>query len=216
VKKPRWARITNRKDLGVWGELCFAVRAMEEGLRAARPFGDPPGFDFLVLHKGKQIVRVQVKTTTYKKVNWYNCTLKTCRKPYKKDSFDFVAAFLAPEDTWYILPEKLIRGMVSLALNPKSSGSKYDRYKEAWHLLRGETLAETIEIQAFAEEPVPGPRFSVINHAGWAAPFVLAARFLRWKFGGTVSSRSIRTSSSTLRLPEGSRGEPAGPGYSAN
>jgi len=104
---------------------------MEEGLRAARPFGDPPGFDFLVYHKVKQIVRVQVKTTTYKKVNWYNCTLKTCRKPYKKDSFDFVAALLAPEDTWYILPEKLIRGMVSLALNPKSSGSKYDRYKEA-------------------------------------------------------------------------------------
>lgn len=84
VKRSRWARIKNRKDLGVWGELCFAVRAMEEGLRAARPFGDPPGFDFLVHNQGKHIVRVQVKTTTHGNHGWYNLTLKTNRKPYKR------------------------------------------------------------------------------------------------------------------------------------
>jgi hypothetical protein len=139
---------------------------MEEGLRAARPFGDPPGFDFLVHHNGKQIARVQVKTTTCKKGGWYSCTLKTCRKPYKKDSFDFVAAFLAPEDTWYILPEKLIRGMVGLGLNPKSSGSQYDRYKEAWHLLRGEKPGTVDRIQACAEQPVRRYWYSVVNWVG--------------------------------------------------
>jgi hypothetical protein len=161
---------------------------MEEGLRAARPFGDPPGFDFLVHHNGKQIVRVQVKTTTWKRGDWYSCTLKTCRKPYKKDSFDFVAAYLAPEDTWYILPEKLIRGMVSLGLNPKSSGSKYDRYKEAWHLLRGEKPGTVDRIQACAEQPVRRSWYSVVNWLGRAGPSVLAARLLRSRLSGSVLS----------------------------
>lgn len=190
MKKPRWARIKNRKDLGVWGELCFAARAMEEGLRSARPFGDPPAFDFLVHNQGKHIVRVQVKTTTHGNRGWYNLTLKTYRKPYKKDSFDFVAAFVAPENTWYILPEKLIRGLVGLGLNPKSSGSRYDRYKEAWYLLRGEKPG-VIEINACAEYPAPRIHFSVLNHSAWAAPYVLATRFLRWRFGRTFNSLSL-------------------------
>ncbi|HKN75783.1 MAG TPA: group I intron-associated PD-(D/E)XK endonuclease [Candidatus Acidoferrum sp.] len=183
MNKSRWARIKNRKDLGVWGELRFAARAMEEGLRAARPFGDPPGFDFLVHNNGKHIARVQVKTTTHGYNGWYNCTLKTYRKPYKKDSFDFVAAFVAPEDTWYILPEKLIRDMVGLGLNPKSTGSKYDRFKEAWHLLRREKSG-VIDIHGCAEHPAPRIHFPLLNHARWVAPFVLAARFLSWRFRG--------------------------------
>lgn len=182
VKKRRWTRIKNTKDRGVWAELCFAVRAMQEGLRPARPFGDPREYDFLVHHKSTRIARVQVKSTTYKKGLWYNCTLKTCRKPYKKDSFDFVAAFVVPEDVWYILPEKTVRGMSSLGLNPNSKASKYDAYREAWHLLRGESPGAIKSIQACAEEPVLSPRFSVLDRTAWVAPFVLAARFVRWRF----------------------------------
>jgi PD-(D/E)XK endonuclease len=186
VKKYRWKRIKNRKELGVWGELCFAARAMEEGLRAARPFGDPPGFDFLVYSNGKHIVRVQVKTTTYDNNGWYNLTLKTSGKPYKNDAFDFVAAFVAPVDTWYILPEKLIRGQAGLGLNPKSSRSQYDRYKEAWHLMRARKSGAA-DIHGCAELSFPRINFSVVNHSGCAAPLVLAAHFLRWRFGGTFS-----------------------------
>jgi hypothetical protein len=218
MRKNRWAgrAIKNCKKRGEWVELVFAVRAMELGLSLARPWGESSGYDFMV-DQGERIVRVQVKSTIFKEgEEGYSCSLKDSKGPYKKGSFEYVAAYVIPEDVWFILPEKIIRGMWSVGLYPKLETAKYREYQEAWHLLRGETLAETIEIQAFAEEPVPGPRFSAINHAGWAAPFVLAAHFLRWKFGGTVSSRFIRTSSSTLRLPEGLRGEPAGRGYSAN
>ena len=159
MKKRRWTRIKNTKDRGVWAELCFAVRAMQEGLRPARPFGDPREYDFLVHHKSKRITRVQVKSTTYKKGLWYNCTLKTCRKPYKKDSFDFIAAFVVPEDVWYILPEKTVRGMSSLGLNPSSRASKYDAYKEAWHLLRGETPGFVPRIEACVDEDFPEATF---------------------------------------------------------
>jgi hypothetical protein len=44
-----------------------------------------------------------------------------------------------PEDVWFILPEKTIRGMWSVGFYPKLETAKYREYQEAWHLLRGET-----------------------------------------------------------------------------
>jgi hypothetical protein len=53
--------------------------------------------------------------------------------------------------------------MQTVALFPAMAGAKYDKYKEAWYLLRGETPEKPIEIKACAaEEPVLGPRFFVI------------------------------------------------------
>lgn len=176
--------IKNSKDRGAWAELCFAVRAVEEGLRPARPWGEPSGYDFLVHHKSTRIFRVQVKSTIYKQYRCYHCTIRTRNHAYEKDSFDFVAAYVIPEDVWYILPEKIVRGMSTVGLYPAMAGAKYDAYKEAWYLLRGETPAIK-SIQACAEEPVSSPRFSVTNRSAWVAPFALTARFLRWKLGGT-------------------------------
>ncbi|MGA8216287.1 MAG: group I intron-associated PD-(D/E)XK endonuclease [Candidatus Sulfotelmatobacter sp.] len=184
MKKRRGMSIKNSKDRGAWAELCFALRALEEGLRPARPWGEPSGYDFLVHHKSTRIFRVQVKSTIYKQYRCYHCTIRTQHHVYKKDSFDFVAAYVIPEDVWYILPEKVVRGMSTVGLYPAMAGAKYDAYKEAWHLLRGES-PHIGSIQACAEQSVPRPRFSVLNRTAWAAPFVLAARFLRWGFGGT-------------------------------
>jgi len=57
--------------------------------------------------------------------------------PYSGDPFDFVAAYLIPEDLWYIIPAEKFQGQGSIALYPKLKNSKYGRYKEAWHLQRG-------------------------------------------------------------------------------
>ena len=70
----------------------------------------------------------------------------------QKNSFDFVAAYVIPEDVWYILPEKVVRGMWSIGLNPGLEGAKYNGYKEAWHLLTGETPGFVERIEACAEE----------------------------------------------------------------
>src|SRR5271170_674829 len=154
-KHRRGMNIKGSKDRGAWAELCFAMRAMQEGLRPARPWGEPPGYDFLVHHKSKRIFRVQVKSTIYKNGASYHCTTRTRNQIYKKDSFDFVAAFVIPEDVWYILPEKVVLGMSTIGLNPALAGAKYDAYKEAWHLLRGESPRVIASIRACAEEPVP-------------------------------------------------------------
>lgn len=132
--------------------MRFALRAMEEGLRPARPWGEPSGYDFLVHHKSTRLFRVQVKSTLYKQTRTYHCTIRTRNHIYKKDSFDFVAAYVIPEDVWYILPEKIVRGMSTIGLYPSMPDAKYNQYKEAWYLLRGEEPRETLTIEACAED----------------------------------------------------------------
>jgi hypothetical protein len=46
-----------------------------------------------------------------------------------------VAAYLIPDNLWYIIPEEMIRGQGSIAVYPRLKKSKYGRYREAWHLL---------------------------------------------------------------------------------
>ena len=138
MKKSMGMRIRNCKKRGEWAELCFAVRAMEEGLRLSRPWGESSGYDFAVEPKSGRIVRVQVKSTMFREGGGYSCSLKDSRGPYRGNPFDFVAAYVIPQDLWYILPAKICKGMWSISLHPEYEKSKYGQYKEAWHLLRGE------------------------------------------------------------------------------
>jgi hypothetical protein len=69
---------------------------------------------------------VQVKSTTFKEgAEGYSCTLKDSKGPYKKNTFDFVAAYVIPEDVWFVIPEKVVRGMWSVGLYPKLETAKY-------------------------------------------------------------------------------------------
>ena len=143
------------KNCKKWVELVFAARAIELGLGLARPWGESSGYDFTV-DQGERIVRVQVKSTTFKEgVSGYSCTLKDSRGPYRKNSFDFVAAYVIPEDVWFILPEKKVRGMWSVELYPKLETAKYREYQEAWHLLGGGRPGIVAQIQACVERDSP-------------------------------------------------------------
>ena len=46
------------------------------------------------------------------------------------------AAYVIPTDTWYILPIRATHGQSDILLTPHSDRAKYEKYKEAWHLLR--------------------------------------------------------------------------------
>jgi hypothetical protein len=156
MKKNRMAGMTirNCKKRGEWVELVFAVRAMELGLALARPWGESSGYDFTV-DQGARIVRAQVKSTIFKEgVSGYSSTLKDSKGPYKKGSFDFVAACVIPEDVWFVFPEKVVRGMWSVGLYPKLETVKYREYQEAWDLLRGATPDFVDRIETCAEEYV--------------------------------------------------------------
>ena len=147
--------IKNPKKRGEWVELVFAMRVIELGLWLARPWGDSSGYDFTV-DLGRRVVRVQVKCTISRaRTEGYYCSLKTRNKPYKKNSFDFVAAYVIPEDVWYIIPEKKVRGMFGVALYPKLETAKYRKYQEAWHLLTGGTPGFVEWIEACADPHFP-------------------------------------------------------------
>jgi len=51
---------------------------------------------------------------------------------------DFIAAYIIPEDSWFIVPLPHVLGQVNLLFRPGSDRRRhaFDRYREAWHLLR--------------------------------------------------------------------------------
>jgi len=150
--KNRGTKIKHAKKRGEWAELCFMARAAERGLGLSKPWGETASYDFAVEHEGK-FVRVQVKSTMFKDRGGYSCSVRGSRGPYRGNAFDFLAVYLIPEDIWYIVPAEKVRGQGSIALYPKLQGSKYERYKEAWELLQGESGEGRIErIMACVEE----------------------------------------------------------------
>ena len=140
--------IRDNKKRGEWAEAVFAARAAENGLAVSKPAGDSTQFDYVVGHPGR-FVAVQVKCTIAKQHNakGYICNLKTNNVKYEPGSFDFLASYAILEDTWYLVPEKAIRGMGAITLC--STMPKYEQYREAWNLLReasaiGETAEEAV------------------------------------------------------------------------
>ncbi|MBV8053132.1 MAG: hypothetical protein JOZ80_18235 [Acidobacteriaceae bacterium] len=128
-------KIKHPKLRGEWAELCFMTRAAEHGLCVTKPWGETARYDFAVERDG-YFVRVQVKSTMFVDRGGYSCSVRGCRGPYEGDPFDFLAVYLIPEDLWYIIPAKKVKGQGSVALYPKLKEAKYERYREAWRLLR--------------------------------------------------------------------------------
>jgi len=139
----RQAKMTNQgidiqhpKLRGEWAELRFMARAAEHGLCIAKPWGDMARYDFAVEHNGR-FLRVQVKCTVHKRGDSYRCHVTgNGAVLYRRDELDFIAAYVADADVWYIIPIEATRGQVRIQLSPNRKQSRYERYREAWHLLR--------------------------------------------------------------------------------
>jgi hypothetical protein len=131
--------IKDHKQRGEWAELRFMALAAEHGFQVTKPWGESARYDFAIDYNG-QFLRVQVKSTIARFCDGYVCSFKSSRNQhYKLAEVDFFAVYVIPEDVWYILPAKIgsvLRGHFLLA--PRRKGQKYERYIEAWHLLRGE------------------------------------------------------------------------------
>jgi len=143
--KNRGMRIKHPKRRGEWAELRFMVRAAEAGLQVSKPWGETAQYDFAVEHDGR-FARVQVKSTMFVDRGGYSCTVRGSSGPYEGHPFDFVAAYVIPEDVWYIIPAKKVEGQGSIALYTRLKSAKYERYREAWALLK-----DRVEIEACAE-----------------------------------------------------------------
>jgi PD-(D/E)XK endonuclease len=131
--------IPHPKARGEWAELRFMARAAEHRLCVAKPWGDMAPYDFAVEHHGR-FLRVQVKCTRYQRGHSYKCNITSNGTPYARSRLDFIAAYVIPADTWYIIPVRATHGQTQILLSPHRKHSKYDRYREAWHLLRASSF----------------------------------------------------------------------------
>ena len=156
-RKTPFEREQSTKRRGEISELAFALAAARHGFGISRPYGDSERYDLILdcprndcpkndpSHLDPQarprLVRVQVKSSTQLLNGLYH--LNTHRRingravPYKLSEIDFIAAYVIPEDSWFIFPLPHILGLTSLLLSPKKRRRKglYDAYREAWHLL---------------------------------------------------------------------------------
>lgn len=133
--KKRKPIIKDKKLRGEWAEMQFMARAAEHGLSVSKPWGEMRPFDFIVGKTGR-FASVQVKSTAFQVGAGYGCTIRGGHTAYRAGSFDFVAAFIVPENIWYIIPARKIGGLDDITLYPNSKTSKYEAYREAWQLLR--------------------------------------------------------------------------------
>ena len=150
------------------------ARAAQAGLKIAKPHGDSGAFDVIVEGAG-ELHRVQVKSTVVQRGDCYVCdcsfgsyqpgngsrgvkhggphTWRIRHKSYSPAEVDFVAAYIIPEDTWYIVP--IGKGTARTMLLPaktRSRPNRYDSYREAWHLLGVDDKNLTIHASAVEGE----------------------------------------------------------------
>jgi PD-(D/E)XK endonuclease len=107
---------------GELGEVALMHKAISLGFALALPYGHIHRYDFIV-ESGTKLWRVQVKTTTVKARGMYAVTIcrhaNRERRPYTESEIDFVAVYIVPEDTWYILPVREVVGHPCLRFRPK-------------------------------------------------------------------------------------------------
>ncbi len=126
------------KRLGELAEALFVALALRLGYIVCKPWGDSAPFDCVVYGSGRVPKRVQVKATfsLTKRRDGYqiNCRDSSC-SPYRPQEVDLLAAYLAREDTWYIIPVKLLGNRVRIAFCLRSKRSKrpmWDQYRDNW------------------------------------------------------------------------------------
>jgi hypothetical protein len=167
-------KIRNPKQRGEWAELRFMAKAAEFGFKLSKPFGESAPYD-VVIDLGDRLVRVQVKCTynrprrprSKNKHGMFVVLLRPYARhhPYQLSDFEYLAVYIIPKDVWYVIPVAvaLLRG--SICVRPGDRGNKYERYREAWHLLR-ERPADAKENpqRDTAVESHPRQRTSRVGH----------------------------------------------------
>jgi PD-(D/E)XK endonuclease len=136
--------------MGELAELGFMYRAASHGFGVARPYGDSHPYDILLQH-GRRLLRIQVKSCFKRDPGAYHTgfsihvsrNLGQGKSSYSLEEIDFIAAFVAPHDTWYLIPVGALGQTKSIRLYPatkrlKRRGGFYEQYREAWHLLKQE------------------------------------------------------------------------------
>jgi hypothetical protein len=147
-------REVTTKRRGEIAELAFALAAARRGFGISRPYGESERYDVILdpqhvnggccgaARARPRLVRVQVKATAHKLHGYHQVAVKRSIRgggyeAYRLSEVDFIAAYIIPEDAWFIFPLTHVLGLTVLLLKPKAwrMWHPYDYYREAWQLL---------------------------------------------------------------------------------
>jgi PD-(D/E)XK endonuclease len=129
------------KARGELAEARFIAKALSVGLRVARPFGDSSPYDFIV-ERNHHLYRVQVKSAwrpTQRGAYQFVAGPAPLRgyglRPYRPGEIDFLVLYIAPDDTWFIIPAQTLGAKTHLTFRTDAPGP-FAPYREAWDLLK--------------------------------------------------------------------------------
>ena len=137
MRSPLQFAFPNFKRRGEWAELVFMARAAALGCTVLKPFGDSSRYDVVVDHRGR-LVRVQVKSASVRKDGRITVQFVTTRSTrYKASDVDYLAVYVLPADTWYIIPIRAVAGCDYIRFHPNevTNSTRFEKYRECWHLL---------------------------------------------------------------------------------
>ena len=127
------APLRHPKHRGEWAQIQFMAEAARRGLHVLLPYGDSHHYD-LVIGSTAGLHRIQVKSTS---VFRNRCYRAETHRTYSPADIDFLAIYVIGGDIWYVIPASKLPPKRVLALYPHRLGSrgKYEKYRDAWHLL---------------------------------------------------------------------------------
>jgi hypothetical protein len=126
------------KRLGEYAEVCFMQQCLARDISVTHPYGDSDPFDNITAYRGKKsAIQVRSAWRLYKKGDRYSISGRFMKNRYYTSAdIDFLAVFVVPCNAWYIIPVHEIRRCKSLQMIPhRPSRSRFEKYREAWHLL---------------------------------------------------------------------------------
>jgi hypothetical protein len=126
------------KARGELAEARFVAKALSLGFSVSRPFGDNQPYDF-ILEYNRRLTRVQVKSAwkpfrkrVYQVMTATGRRTRRGLRPYAPDDLDFIIVYIAPGDSWFVIPIYELRNTIHFFLSPRSPLA---RYKDRWDLL---------------------------------------------------------------------------------
>jgi hypothetical protein len=146
ITKHDWERFTSFKQRGEWVELQFMAEAARRRLAVSKPWGETQAYDVGIEHR-ESYLRVQVKSSSRRKGAGHYCKFQphpNKKRDYSLEQLDLFAAYVIPEDVWYLIPAALLLGARRIGtaiLCPvvppvKRACYRYECYREAWDLLK--------------------------------------------------------------------------------
>jgi PD-(D/E)XK endonuclease len=157
-----WQRFSSHKERGEWVELKFMTEAAQRRFTVSKPWGDTRAYDVGIEH-GQNFLRVQVKSTCYRVDAGYRCKIVPDTRSdldYSLRQIDLFAAYVIPEEVWYLIPAVLLLGerrKEAIMLCPvtpphKEACYRYECYREKWRML----TRNRSELRHYANQAQPG------------------------------------------------------------